>query len=224
MSKSKIAIIGAGPVGIALAGRWAEQGHQIIFGSRNPDTAAIRETIGKIAGSDAALREDAAAAAEIVVIAVPWAGAEEATRALGKLNGKILIDTTNALTFINGQLVEVPAVLSAAELLQAAGPDSRVVKAFNTLNYAVMAHPELSAGPVTIPLAGDDGEAKATVGALAREIGFEPADVGPLRNARYLESFARMYIDIQLQNRPDALDLYLRPRMMTHKAAIHDQA
>jgi NADPH-dependent F420 reductase len=213
MSKSRIAIIGAGKVGAALAGRWADQGHEIIFGSRNPGAAALREVLGKTGDARSALREDAAAAADIVVLAVPWVGAEEAASALGKLNGKILIDTTNVLTFVDGQLIELPVVSSGADLLQAAAPDSRVVKAFNTLHFQLMAHPEWSAGPVTIPLAGDDAEAKAEVAALVREIGFESADVGPLRTARYLESLARLYIDILMQDRPDALDIYLRPRL-----------
>src|SRR5688572_32465833 len=95
-SAESIALIGTGNVAAALGKRFAEHGHKIVYGSRNPTAADVRELVAAT-GHDAVavMPADAAGRADIVVLAVPWSAAEDVVRGLGDLRGKILVDPTN---------------------------------------------------------------------------------------------------------------------------------
>ena len=121
------------------------------------------------------------------MLAVPFSAAEDVVRGLGDLRGKILVDPTNPRVMASDGFADYPADGSVAERIAALAPGAHVVKAFNTLGAETMLDPKLAEGPVTIPLVGDDRDAKARVAALAREIGLEAVDVGPLRHARIIE-------------------------------------
>jgi predicted dinucleotide-binding enzyme len=86
-------------------------------------------------------------------------------------------------------LADYPPALadSNAERIARWAPNAAVVKAFNTLGAETMLDPRVANGPVTIPLVGDDRAAKDLIATLAREIGLEAVDVGPLRHARIIE-------------------------------------
>ena len=88
-------------------------------------------------------------------------------------------------------------------------PDARVVKAFNTLNYQQMIDPASSGGPVSIPLAGDDADAKAFVAHLAEGMGLEPVDIGTVRFAHVLEGMLVIWVNARRSGRP--YDYHLRP-------------
>jgi NADPH-dependent F420 reductase len=184
-----IALIGTGNVGAALGRRFAEQGHTVVYGSRTPEAAdvvaLVRETgRGAVALSPAA----AAARSRVVVIAVPWTAVEEVVRGLGNLAGKIVIDPTNPrVTATDGFADYPPQHDSNAERIARLAPKALVVKAFSTLGAETMLNPRLANGPVTIPVVGDDRGAKQVVAELARAIGLEAVDVGPLRHARIIE-------------------------------------
>lgn len=187
-SAESVALIGTGNVAAALGRRFAEHGHTIVYGSRNPTAAEVRELV-TVTGHDATavMPADAAARADIVVLAVPWSAAEDVVRGLGDLRGKILVDPTNPRVMAGDGFADYPIEDSIAERIAALAPGAHVVKAFNTLGAETMLDPTLAEGPVTIPLVGDDRMAKARVAALAREIGLEAVDVGPLRHARIIE-------------------------------------
>jgi 8-hydroxy-5-deazaflavin:NADPH oxidoreductase len=184
-----IALIGTGNVGAALGRRFAEQGHTVVYGSRTPEAAdvvaLVRETgRGAVALSPAA----AAARSRVVVIAVPWTAVEEVVRGLGNLAGKIVIDPTNPrVTATDGFADYPPQHDSNAERIARLAPKALVVKAFSTLGAETMLNPRLADGPVTIPVVGDDRGAKQVVAGLARAIGLDAVDVGPLRHARIIE-------------------------------------
>jgi NADPH-dependent F420 reductase len=183
-----IAMIGTGNVGGALGRRFAELGHTIVYGSRNvaaTDIAALVSQTGSRAS--AASPADAAQRATIVVLAVPWDAVEEVTRGLGDLTGKIVVDPTNPRITAADGLRDYALDTSNAERIQRLAPSAKVVKAFNTLGAETMLEPARADGPVTIPVVGDDREAKAAIVALARGIGLEALDVGPLRHARIVE-------------------------------------
>ena len=94
----KIAIIGAGNVGGTLGKRWSAKGHQIFFGVREPESPKIRTLLQSIGSNGRALKvQEAASSAEVVVVATPWPATGEALRMAGNLNGKVLVDCTNAL-------------------------------------------------------------------------------------------------------------------------------
>ena len=129
-----IAIIGTGDVGKALGTEFAQQGHTIVYGSRDPERRKVANLVAETgAGASASTPAKAAVDADIVVLAVPGLLVEEITLSLGDLSGKIIIDPTNPLERKLDRL-EHAVDTSNAEIIQAAAPDAYVVKAFNTLN------------------------------------------------------------------------------------------
>lgn len=183
-----IAMIGTGNVGAALGQRFAEAGHRVIYGSRDPDRAQIRSLVAATGpNASAATQEAAAQAAEILVLAVPWDVVEPLTRSLGDLAGRIVIDPTNPRRIAADGLRDYPFEGSNAERIQALVPAAFVVKAFSTLGAETMRDPAIAGGPVSVPIVGDDANAKRVVAELVAAIGLEPVDVGPLRYARVVE-------------------------------------
>jgi hypothetical protein len=205
-----IAIIGTGNVGGALGPAFARQGHTIVYGSRDPSTEAVRKLVARTGeGASATTPAAATDGADIVVLAVPGRMVEEITRSIGNLSGKIVIDPTNPLSRNSDGLFVHAADTSNAEIIQAAAPESLVVKAFNTLNWETMVDPTSSGGPVSIPLVGNDTHAKEVVAALVEGMGLDAIDVGPLQNARWVEGMLILWINNQYVNGP-AFDFDLR--------------
>jgi NADPH-dependent F420 reductase len=184
-----VALIGTGNVGSALGRRFAEQGHAVVYGSRNPSAADVAQLVRETGhGAVALTPAEAAARSRVIVLAVPWAAAEEVVRMLGDLNGKIVVDPTNPRVMAADGFADYPPLPdSNAERIARLVPRAHVVKAFSTLGFETMLDPRVADGPVTIPIVGDDRSAKETVAMLAREIGLEAVDVGPLRHARVIE-------------------------------------
>jgi predicted dinucleotide-binding enzyme len=181
-----ISIIGAGRVGTTLGRRWSEGGHVVTYGVRDPGDAR-HAALGSVA-----LPADAVAGADVVVIALPWAAVAEVAPAL-EVGDAVVVDATNPLGPDARQLL-APSEGSGAEAVARWTGSSRVVKAFNTTGSANMADPgEAPVRPMML-LAGDDDEAKATVGSLAAALGFEPVDGGPLAAAADLEHVAALWI------------------------------
>ena len=184
-----VALIGTGNVGAALGRRFAEQGHAVVYGSRNPsasDVAALVRETGH--GAVALPPAEAAARSRVVVLAVPWAAAEEVVRGLGNLSGKIVVDPTNPRVMATDGFADYPSLPdSNAERIARLASGAHVVKAFSTLGAETMFDPSVAENAVTVPVVGDDRAAKEVVVGLARQIGLEARDVGPLRHARIIE-------------------------------------
>lgn len=185
----KIAVIGTGNVGSVLGRRWAEARHAVTFGSRTPEDEDV-QAVARSVGAAVKSPREAAAGAELVLLAVPGTAVEEVVRGLGNLAGKIVVDCTNPRAPDNTPL---PGP-SPAERIGEIAPGARVVKAFNTTGAKNMADPRYPDGQVVMPYCGDDADAKAVVAKLAESLGFEPLDNGPLRQARALEGMALMWI------------------------------
>jgi len=183
-----VALIGTGNVGSALGRRFAEQGHTVVYGSRDPaaaDVVALLRETGH--GALALPPAQAAARSRVVVLAVPWTATEDVVRSLGDLSGKILVDPTNPRVMAADGFADYALPDSNAERIARLAQGAQVVKAFSTLGAETMLDPQLAQGPVTIPVVGDDHAANELVATLAREIGLEAVDVGPLRHARIIE-------------------------------------
>lgn len=192
----RIAVIGAGNVGRALGGGWLKHGHEVWFGVPNPADAKYRD----LPAARLATPAQAAAKAEAIVLATPWPATEAAIRGLNDLSGKIVIDCTNPLGMgPDGLGLVLGHTVSGGELVAQWAAGAAVFKAFNTTGADNMA--DLSgyrAAPVMF-VAGDDAAKKPQVMELARDIGFEAVDAGPLRMARLLEPFAMLWIDQALK-------------------------
>ena len=205
-----IAIIGTGDVGKALGPAFAKQGHTIVYGSRNPDRGKVRDLVEMSGDSASATTPaEAAAGADIVVLAVPGLMVEEITLGLGDLSDKIIIDPTNPLQRRLNRL-EHGVDTSNAQIIQAAAPDAHVVKAFNTLNWKTMVDPSSAGGPVSIPLAGDSGKAKKKVAELVTGMGLEPIDVGGIQDARWVEGMLILWINNRYGSMRESFDFHLR--------------
>jgi NADPH-dependent F420 reductase len=188
----KIAIIGTGQVGAALGGRWARNGHEIIFGSRDPQGEKALSVARSGSGNARVVsNKDAMAAGEVVVLAVPWPATRETLAQAGSLAGKILIDAVNPL---GAEGLAVSGNTSAAEQIASWAPGARVVKAFNSTGSGNMANADYGGAKPSLFLCGDDAEAKKVVAGLAAELGFEPIDSGPLWMARALEPLALLWV------------------------------
>jgi predicted dinucleotide-binding enzyme len=130
----------------------------------------------------------------MVVVATAYPDAVAALRSAGDLKGKVIVDITNPLT-ADYMGLTLGHSTSAAEEIQKAFPDAKVVKAFNTVFAQVIAGgAKLDGATVPVYFAGDDAAAKATVKALIESLAFAPVDAGGLRNARYLEPLAGLNI------------------------------
>jgi NADPH-dependent F420 reductase len=195
----KIGILGSGNVGGTLGARWAGLGHEVIFSSREPGSAQMQELLARAGKSArAAGTADAAAAAEVVVVATPWPATKAVLSSAGNLSGKIVIDATNPLLEdLSG--LELGTTASAAETIAAWAPGARVVKAFNTVGYPVMASPVVGGESVVLFYCGDDADAKKVTAQLATELGFNAVDAGPLTQARLLEPFALLWISLAIK-------------------------
>jgi NADPH-dependent F420 reductase len=196
----KIAVIGAGNVGGTLGKRWAKAGHEVAFGARDPAEARLAGLVRESGpGARAVSVAEAAGQAAVVLLSVPWEKAREALAAAGDLRGRILIDATNPLVMTPEGLrrgLVIGHTTSAAEQVAGWAEGARVVKAFNTTGWQNMADPAYGSQGLSMLLCGDDAEAKKVVSELARHLGFEPVDVGPLRSARYLEAVAMLWIEM----------------------------
>lgn len=191
----RIAVIGAGQVGGALARAWARAGHSPILGVRDPGDPRLAALLAAT-GGPALPPAAAAAAAELVVLAVPWSAAEAACRSLGDLAGKVLVDCTNPLVFRDGRLaLERGFTTSGGEAVAGWAVGARVVKTLNTVGAELMADSSGLPLPPLMLMAGDDPAAKAVVAPLLTDLGFEPRDAGPLESARLLEPLAMLWID-----------------------------
>jgi predicted dinucleotide-binding enzyme len=210
LSADVIAVIGTGQVGSALGPEFAAQGHTIVYGSRTPDRDDVKALVARTPGdASATTLPEAVKGADIVVLAVPGLAVEPITLSLGDVAGKIIIDPTNPLSRRDDGLLGIDVQRSNGEVIQAAAPEAHVVKAFSTLNWRSMIDPESTGGPISIPMVGDSAEAKARVAELARNMGLEPIDVGPLRNARHVESLSVLLLNNQLTDAPD-FEFHLR--------------
>ena len=185
----KIGILGSGNMGRSLGALWAEQGHEVFFGSRLAEKGQhVATQVGH--GTRGGTNDEAAAFGDVLLYTARGVNPAAMLSTLAVLDGKVLIDCNN-FDIPEGFAYE-PIPKSLAETLSEQVPNAKVVKAFNTMAQEIF---ELSPQPldqynVSVFLAGDDATAKQTVAQLAQEIGFNPLDCGPLRQARLLEGLA----------------------------------
>ena len=177
-------------IGSTLAKLWADAGHEVRLASRHPEQLKpFTERLGPRASAGTPV--DAATFGEVVMLTVPLKAVSELARDLTRpLAGKVVLDTGNAYERRDGPAAREASAHPrgsagwAAEMF----PDSRWVKAFNTVYFRTLESEAHRRGErVGIPLAGDDLTALDTAASLVRDAGFDPVIVGALVRGKAFE-------------------------------------
>lgn len=203
MTSFHIAVLGGtGPQGRGLGYRWAKHGHRVVLGSRSDARARsaaqeIRQRL-PLADVTGTSNEEAARHADVVVLAVPYAGHDELVSDLAAvLNGKLLISCVNPLGFDEDGPYGLDLPRSAAESAAALVPGSPVVGAFHHVSAVSLWSQADYLDHDDVLVCGDDPDAKAIVIDLARSVtGREGVDAGRLRLARQLEPLTAVLISV----------------------------
>lgn len=190
-----IGIIGAGALGSSVARLLATSGiSATIANSRGPDSLAA--LVAELGPSIKAGTATEAAGAEIVLVAVRWVDLGKALGGLPAWNGRIVIDGTNSVAFLDPDSAEAKDPSNplaaygikaidlggklASEVFRGLVPGARVVKAFNHLDASVLAEPAVSGGQRALFYSGDDADAKAAIRKIIEQTGYFPVDLGAL--------------------------------------------
>ena len=173
----KITIIGAGNIGKTLGSKWAQSGHQVTYGVRNPDDP-------KHAGLNVAPIAASLTSAEVILLSLPGAGVAEFAVQFGAgLAGKIVIDATN-----NPR----SPLMNNLDVLQSAAPDADLVRAFSTLGWENFANPRLEGQQLDLFYAGAES-ARPAAEQLIREIGLRPVCLGGLEGVPVVDGLTRAW-------------------------------
>ena len=178
-----IGLIGAGHIGSQVARLAIANGHDVVISnSRGPQTlSGLVAELGSKAR--AGTPDEAAKAGDIIVVTIPLKNYRSVP--VAPLAGKIVIDTNNYYPQRDGHIKELDEEsTTVSELLQAHLPSAKVVKAFNHIQAAALTTDGQPAGTPNrrgLVIAGDDDKAKATVGRLLDQFGFDTVDAGPLK-------------------------------------------
>lgn len=197
----RVGVLGTGDVGATIASRLAELGHEVCMGSRAAGGERASAWAGA-AGPQASESdfEGAARHGEVVFNCTAGMASLDALAAAGAeaLAGKVLIDVANPLIFgPAGPGLGTTGGPSLAEQIQAAYPDTQVVKALNTVNRNVMVRPDLLAGDHILMICGNDDAAKSQVRTLLSQFGWGRGriiDLGGIEAARDTEAYVLLWV------------------------------
>ena len=190
LSKMKIATIGAGREGGSLGTLFAKLGHPVMFSSRHPE-----ELKGLVAAAgptaSAGTTAEAVAFGEVIFLVVPYTAVEQIGKDFGPAlaTKPLILDVSNPIPARDGQeiVTQVAAQGGPGLVTKKLLPGSKIVRAFNALNYATLEQNAHRPGePVGVPIAGDDPKAIDLASRLIKETGFEPVLIGNLAKGKYL--------------------------------------
>jgi 8-hydroxy-5-deazaflavin:NADPH oxidoreductase len=204
-----VAIVGTGDVANSIGPKLAAGGYAIVYGSRDPNRESVVDLVELTgSGAYATTQREAAAAADIIVLAVPWQAMQQVVANLGDVSGKALVDVSDPNTIASDGYMESSVETSASELIQGWQPDAYVVKMAIPSSYLID-EPTFLGPPPTVMLASDHRASKEAVGEIVAELGLDPWDAGPLRMARAIEAFRLLFWVPLLQGRDEGIEFRL---------------
>ncbi|MGZ3479304.1 MAG: NADPH-dependent F420 reductase [Myxococcaceae bacterium] len=165
----RIGVFGRGHVGAALGHALASAGHEVRYGVRDPAEAEDAEP-GLVT------LPEAGRWGEVLLLGVPYGAVQEVLHAAGDLDRKIIVDPTNAPKPPTDER-------SSSQIIAGFVPTAKVVRAFNTVPAEVMVNPRFGEARASTFICADDALARTIVLGLARDIGFDAVDAGPLKSA-----------------------------------------
>jgi len=184
-SKVKIGVIGSGHIGSTIGGLWVKAGHPVMFSSRHPDELkSLVAELGPLASAGTAAQ--AAAFGDVLFVAVPYGALPQIGREnAAAIKGKVMLDACNAVASRDGAIADEVEHDGIGATSQKYLAGTRLVRAFNTMSYAIFQREAHRADPkLAVPIAGDDADAVAIAAGLVRDAGFDPVVVGKLADAR----------------------------------------
>jgi len=191
----RIAVVGSGSVGTGLARAWSGLGHSVVIGSRSPDSERVVELVASLGnGVSAGGLAESVADAHVIVLAVPWSAADASIAALGDLSGRVIIDATNP--FVGGLNLGIGHDDSGGEQVARWATGAHVVKALNIVDARLLDGKKLDDREISIPICGDDKNAKSVVAGLVGELDFDVIDAGKLEISRLLEPLCLLMIKL----------------------------
>lgn len=189
----KIAFIGIGNVGFAIANVLQKSGHNIIIATNNSKSESVKKAIQKNPNFSQNKIQDAISEAEIIFLVTPFQANAEALKGL-KFNGKTLVDCTNPIGA--GLTHGLQSVKSGSEFVQELVPDAKVIKAFSIYGFENFINNKTTkenAQPVML-IAGNNEKSKTELSQLIEPFGFFTKDTGPLSQALHLEHMTLLWI------------------------------
>ena len=188
----KIAIIGSGNVGGALAQQWVKAGHTVLIGAKFPLSEKNLQLASKIGENRFTAIESAVRQSEVVFIATPPTAIFDIIEQMGDVSGKTLIDATNAVR-------QKPAPYYTVYHALADKTAGKVVKCFNSTGFENMQNPIYHGEKIDMFMAGDDAGAKEIARQLALDAGFGACwDFGKADKVALLEQFALSWINLAI--------------------------
>jgi predicted dinucleotide-binding enzyme len=184
-SPVRIGVIGSGKIGGTIGGLWVKNGHPVMFSSRHPDE--LKDRVSKLGGlAQAGSVEQAMAFGDALFIAVPYGAIPQiGSDYSAAMKGKVMIDACNAVSARDGAIADEVEQNGIGTTSQKYLAGARIVRAFNTMSYAIFAREAHRPDPrLAIPIAGDDPQAVQIAAGLVRDAGFDPVVVGNLADAR----------------------------------------
>jgi predicted dinucleotide-binding enzyme len=188
----RVAIIGTGKMARGFAKALSPR-HDVVIGSRDPDRA--RTVAASVGAGGGATYAETAAGARAVILTVPWHAMEETLAMLGDLAGVTVIDVSFPYRKAERDALK-PS--STAEAIQGMLPRARVVKGWNHVHAKDLVAPEVNGIAASVLIAADDARAKKLAFQLARDMGFHPVDVGPLKACRELDRLVEVMLFVRL--------------------------
>lgn len=189
----KIAIIGAGNVGLALAQGWKKAGHQIVFGVRDSSSVKIQKATDTNTDIGIYSISEAVQISDIIVISTPANAVLDIAAKIGNMRNKIIIDATNSVR-------NNPAPYETGfHALLALTNTTDIVKCFNSTGFENMVNPLYGDIAADMFMAGDSKIAKTAARELAQDLGFEQTyDFGGNDKVKLLEQFAMAWINLAI--------------------------
>jgi predicted dinucleotide-binding enzyme len=189
----KIAFIGIGNVGFAIANNLQKIGHQIVVANNDENSESVKKALAANPAFTVKKIQDAVGESEVVFLATPFQANKAALEGI-RFYGKTLIDCTNPVG--PGVSHGLKSERSGSEVVQELAPDAKVVKAFTIYgyeNFINSSFPNYNVKPVML-IAGNDEKAKKQASALIEELGFFAKNTGPLSQALHLEHMTLLWV------------------------------
>ena len=206
----KIAFIGIGNVGFAIANNLQNRGHQIVIANNNASSESVKKALIQNQNFTIQNVQQAVDNSEIVFLATPFQANEVALKDI-KFNGKTLVDCTNPVGA--GLSHGLNNIKSGSEFVQEIAPDANVVKAFTIYgyeNFIDSSYPKYDVKPVML-ICGNSDDSKKLVSKLVEDLGFYAKDTGGVSMALHLEHMTLLWVKMvrMNQNQPNFVWGYL---------------